>query len=140
MKTEIKIKGFGGVELLLKPHLHLKDVTDFMGNKHHNIGLSFTHEEDGVDEPYAVFTLNLGEYIGIKNCAYVDTNNCWFSDDILHAGIAKNTGLTKLSGMYQYPLWSFDEDFLKSVDADVYQKYSDEFDKYMQGVAVNDEE
>ena len=26
---------------------------------------------------------NFGEFIGMKNAAYVDTNNCWFADELL---------------------------------------------------------
>ena len=53
--------------------------------------------------PFANFTLNFCEFIGMKNCAYVDTNNCWFADELLETGIAQNTGFTKISGYCKYP-------------------------------------
>ena len=131
MKNKFKIKGFNGKEIELKAHLHLVKVTDFMSKKLHNIGISFTSNEDGIEEPFATFTLNFAEFIGMKNAAYVDTNNCWFADELLEKGIAKDTGLYKVSGMCRYPLWQFTEEFLKAVNEEVYKKYSDEHDKYM---------
>ena len=97
MQTKFTISGFNEKKFEITPHLNLAEVTDFMGEKHHNISLSFTHTEDGNEMPFANFTLNFGEFIGVKNCAYVDTNNCWFADEILQTGIAEDTGLTKLS-------------------------------------------
>ena len=131
MKNEFKIKGFNGKEFELKAQLHLEEVTDYMGDKQHNIGISFTSIEDGGEEPFATFTLNFGEFISLKNTAYVDTNNCWFADELLEKRIAIATGLDKISGMYKYPLWRFSEEFLKAVDEEIYKKYSDEHDKYM---------
>lgn len=139
MRTFI-IKGFNDKEFNIKPRLGLMKVTDFMGKKMHNISLSFTYEDDGCEQPFANFTLNFGEFIGMKNSAYIDTNNCWFSDEILQAGIAEDTGLYKLSGMCKYPLWQFKEEFLKSVNEDMYLRYSDEHDRYMKEYMPNDEE
>ena len=110
-----------------------------MGEKMHNISLNFTHMEDGAEMPFANFTLNFGEFLGMKNCAYVDTNNCWFADEILETGIAEDTGLTKISGFCKYPLWSFKEEFLEAVDKEVYQKYSDEYDGYMKSIMPDQE-
>lgn len=141
MKNNFIIKGFKGKEFELKAHLQLVNVTDCFGEKQHNLGVSFTSLEDDIEEPFAAFTLNFGEFIGMKNAAYVDTNNCWFADELLEKGIANDTGLNKISGMCKYPLWQFTEDFLKSVDEDIYIKYSDEYDKYMrEAVPDSDEE
>ena len=131
MQTKFTVSGFNDEKFELTPHLRLVEVTDFMGNKQHNLDLNFTHIEDGAPMPFADFTLNFGEFIGMKNCAYVDTNNCWFADEILKTGIAEDTGLTKLSGFCKYPLWSFKEEFLEAVDKKVYQQYSAEYDEYM---------
>ena len=49
----------------------------------------------------------------MKNCAYIDTNNCDFTDQLLEQGIAQPTGFTKHSGFCEYPLWVFDEEKLK---------------------------
>lgn len=139
MQTKFTISGFNEKKFEITPHLNLAEVTDFMGEKHHNISLSFTHTEDGNEMPFANFTLNFGEFIGVKNCAYVDTNNCWFADEILQTGIAEDTGLTKLSGMCIYPLWSFKEEFLNAVDNEVYQRYSDEYDEYMKAMMPSED-
>ena len=72
---------FGEVEL--HPKLDLIEVKDFMGETHHNLYIGFDYYEDGAKLPYADFTVSFGEYIGMKNCAYVDTNNCRFADAIL---------------------------------------------------------
>ena len=132
MQNKFTISGFNNKSFEITPHLKLVDVTDFMGQKQHNLGLYFTHIEDGAQMPFANFTLNFCEFIGMKNCAYVDTNNCWFADELLETGIARDTGFTKISGYCKYPLWEFKEEFLKSVDAEIYQKYSDEYDTYME--------
>jgi len=139
MHTKFVISGFNDEKYEITPHLKLVEVTDFMGKKQHNIGVSFTHIEDGAKMPFANFTLNFGEFIGVKNCAYVDTNNCWFADEILETNIAVDIGFTKYSGFCKYPLWQFKEDFLKSVDAKIYQQYSDEYDNYMKEAMPNEE-
>ena len=139
MHTKFTVSGFNDGKYELSPHFKLVEVTDFMGEKKHNLSLNFTHIEDGAPMPFANFTLNFGEFIGMKNCAYVDTNNCWFSDEILKTGIAEDTGLTKLSGFCKYPLWCFKEEFLEAVDKEVYQEYSDEYDEYMKASMPFDE-
>ena len=99
MQTKFIVSGFNDEKFELTPHLRLIEVTDFMGEKMHNISLNFTHMEDGAEMPFANFTLNFGEFIGMKDCAYVDTNNCWFADEILKTGIAEDTGLTKAANL-----------------------------------------
>ena len=75
MDNSFKISNsFGEVEIY--PKLALIDVKDFMGEIHHNLHIRFEYEEDGARLPYADFTVSFGEYIGMKNCAYIDTNNC----------------------------------------------------------------
>lgn len=139
MQTKFTISGFNDKKFEITAHLRLVEVIDFLGEKVHNLGLSFTHIEDGNEFPFADFTVNFAEYIGVKNCAYVNTNNCWYADEILETGIAEDTGLTKISGFCKYPLWQFKEEFLRAVDEDVYQKYSDEYDEYMNAMMPNEE-
>lgn len=139
MQTKFIISGFNDKKFEITPQLKLVEVIDFLGEKLHNLGLSFTHIEDGNEMLFANFTLNFAEYIGVKNCAYVDTNNCWFADEILETGIAEDTGLTKISGFCKYPLWKFKEEFLEAVDKEVYQKYSDEYDEYMKSQMPDEE-
>lgn len=137
MEGTFTIKGFNR-EFILKPFLELVEVTDFMGKVMHNIRLSFAYDEDGCEQPFATFTTNFGEFIGMKNSAYIDTNNCWFSDEILQTGIAEDTGLYKFSGMCKYPLWQFKEEFLKSVNEDLYLQYSKEYDEYLSEYAPSE--
>ena len=123
---------FGEVEL--HPKLDLIEVKDFMGETHHNLYIGFDYYEDGEKLPYADFTVSFGEYIGMKNCAYVDTNNCRFADAILKTGIATDTNLTKQSGFWEYPLWIFKPEFLSDIGKEKYEIYSKEYDKYMSGI------
>ncbi len=95
-------------------------------------GISLTMKNsDGIEEPFAVLTKSFGEFIGAKNCAYIDTNNCPFADAFIKLGIARDTGFTKESGFYSYPLWAFDEHFLRQIGGAEYEKYSQEYDDYM---------
>ena len=128
---------FGEVEL--HPKLDLIEVKDFMGETHHNLYIGFDYYEDGAKLPYADFTVSFGEYIGMKNCAYVDTNNCRFADAILKTGIATDTNLTKHSGFWEYPLWIFKPEFLSDIGKEKYEIYSKEYDKYMSGIYPEEE-
>lgn len=110
----------------LTAKLRLYDVIDFMGRDAYGIGIQLYDENR---EPYVTLTVSFGEVIGIKNAAYVDTNN--FPQAIAyieenHLGI--KTPYTKQSGFCEYPLVLFDEDYLKSLDEKMYKKYSDAFD------------
>ena len=127
----ICIKAFDEV-FDLDPEVILFHVPDFMGKEQLNIGLKFSSEcEDGLTL-FAVITKNFNEFIGLKNCAYIDTNNCPFADQLLTLGIAVDTGLTKKSGFCTYPLWQFDESFLKSIASETYESYSRSYDEYME--------
>lgn len=129
--TQLTITAFRR-EYKLIPKLFLVSVSDFMGEKHNNIGIQLYYESKIGLEPYITLTKNFGEYIGMKFCAYVDTNNCRFTDQLLKQGIAVDTGFTKQSGFCTYPLWQFNEKFLKAVDEAIYERYSEEYDKYME--------
>jgi len=128
---------FGEVELY--PKLDLIEVKDFMGETHHNLYIGFDYEEDGAKLPYADLTVSFGEYIGMKNCAYIDTNNFRFANAILQTGIATETNLTKQSGFWEYPLWIFKPEFLSSVNKEKYEIYSKEYDNYMNGFYPKEE-
>ena len=123
-----------GEQVTLRPRLGLYSVTDFTGQEMPGLAiildrLGSTPEET---EQYAVLTTSFGEFISIKDCAYIDTNNCYFAPELLEQGIAENTGLTKRSGFCEYPLWHFKEDFLREIGGDAYEKYSRSFHSYMQ--------
>lgn len=122
--------GFGTVHLRLK--LGLYDVAGMNGEPLTGLGLLMDEvTEDGkLIGPYGVLTTSFGEFIGLKNCVYIDVNNCPYAGQIL-THIGKNTGFTHRSGFVEYPAWIINEDLLKQLDADLYKQYSDKYDEYM---------
>lgn len=138
MKYEIT--DFYGRALSVSPRLGLYSVEDYMGNKLPGIAVILDDVTDPSEpEQYAVLTVSFGEFIGMKNCAYIDTNNCDFAQQLLDKGLASDTGFYKASGFCQYPLWQFEEGTLREIDNEVYQKYSDAYDGYMASI-YNDEQ
>ena len=130
--TTIRIKDIFDRDVDLIPDIVLYEAEDYMGEPQYNLGLRFLCEHNGSIETYCHFTVNFGEFIGMKNGAYIDTDDCYyFAETVLESGIAKDTGLTKRSGHHDYPLWKFDESFLESVNSELYQKYSESYDEYM---------
>lgn len=123
-----KITDFTGETIEVWPVLEFYTVRDFMGKKMPGLCIQLNCD----DGPYATLTVCLGEFIGAKNCAYIDTNNCYFADQLLQQLPVKETGLTRHSGLCEYPLWLFEEDFLRSIGPASYERYSKAFDKYME--------
>ena len=111
------------------PEVALYTVRDFMGEELPGLAVLLT-DSDG--DPFNTLTVSFGEFIGIKNCAYIDINNNAASviQAFVDAGYMKNTGSTKHSGFCVYPLYRFDEEFLKAIGMGEYQKYSDAYDAY----------
>ena len=137
---EVKIKSMYTDEVeTVQLKLALYEVVDALfGKKMPALAiLAETVEEDGEAYPYADVTVSFGEFIGMKNCAYIDTNNCTFTQDLLELRtksgkpIAVNTGLTKRSGFCEYPLWAFEEEFLREIGNEAYETYSKAYDEYM---------
>ena len=130
---ELEITDYLGNSVTLRPRLELYSVTDFMGTE--LPGLAVVLDEVGESttdlEQYAVLTVSFGEHISMKNSAYIDTNHCHFSDQLLEQGIAEPTGLYKTSGYCQYPLWVFKEEFLREIGGENYQKYAQAYEQYM---------
>lgn len=126
---KLEIKNYFGETVELVPKVALYSVKDFMGKELPGLAV-LLETTDGY--PYADLTVSFGEFIGLKNCAYVDTNNCDFASQILEQGVARETGFHKTSGFCPYPLWEFSEDFLRAAGEEAYQKYSDAYDAYMQ--------
>ena len=136
---KVKLKAFDK-EWELLPEVTAILVPDFMGREQLNIGINlYTEDENGL-KAFAELTKHFNEFIGQKNCAYVDTNNCPYADQLLEQGIAIDTGLTKQSGYCSYPLWLFNEDFLKSVNSKIYDLYSESFDEYMESMHSSEDE
>ena len=116
----------------LSPRVELYQVYDFMGKEMPGLAIVLDKMGEGTEtsEQYAVLTVSFGEFISIRNSAYIDTNNCYFAQQLLEQGIAQDTGLTKHSGFCEYPLWIFDADFLEKIGGENYQKYKAAYDTY----------
>lgn len=122
----------------VNPSVELYAVKDFTGKEMPGLAIRLTDAE--TLEPYTMLTKSFGEFIGIKNAAYIDTNNCPFANQLFEKGIARDTGLKKTSGRCEYPLWIFNKDFLLEHGAENYQKYSDAYDEYMNPYTSETEE
>lgn len=120
-------------KIRLKLRVELYDTRDYMGAQMPGLAivLDEVDQNENVTEQYAVLTVSFGEFLPVKNCAYIDANNCPFASQLLAKGIAQDTGCSKISGYCKYPLWVFKEDFLKEIGGDKYERYSEQFDAYM---------
>ena len=127
-------------KIRLKPRVELYDTRDYMGAQMPGLAivLDEVDQNENVTEQYAVLTVSFGEFLTLKNCAYIDANNCPFALQLLADGIAQDTGYSKISGYCEYPLWVFKEDFLKEIGGDKYGRYSEQFDAYMRGNVQED--
>lgn len=126
------ITDYFGDRVELEPCLELYTVRDFMGKEMPGLAIQlyFVDEEFGEPELYEDLTVCFGEFISLRNAAYIDTNNCYFAPQLLEQGIAKDTGLKKHSGFWEYPLWVFAEDFLREIGAENYKKYIEAYNSY----------
>ena len=132
---------YTGGKIRLKPRVELYDTRDYMGTQMPGLAivLDEVDQNENVTEQYAVLTVSFGEFLPVKNCAYIDANNCPFAPQLLAEGIAQDTGHSKISGYCEYPLWVFKENFLKEIGGDKYERYSEQFDAYMRtNVQEND--
>ena len=106
--------------------------TGFCRERDAGLAITLIDVTDSNDPPdYCDLTVSFGEFIGMKNCAYIDTNNCDFADQLLKQGIATKTQFTKKSGFCEYPLWLFEEKDLIEMGEAAYETYCSEYDKYM---------
>ena len=98
-----------GQQVMLQPRVELYSVRDFMGHKLPGLAIILDEVNDQLecDEQYAVLTVSFGEFISAKDCAYIDTNNCYFARQLLVQGIAEDTGLSKSSGFANTPYGTF---------------------------------
>ena len=103
----------------LQPRLELYSVRGFMGEE--MPGLAIVLDE-------VMGEVSFGEFIGLKDSAYIDTNNCRFTQQLLDQGIAVDTGLRKSSGFCEYPLWEFKKEFLEEIGSENYAEYSRRYD------------
>ena len=128
-------------KIRMKPQVELYDTRDYMGEQMPGLAivLDEVDQNENVTEQYAVLTVSFGEFLTLKNCAYIDANNCPFAPQLLAKGIAQDTGYSKISGFCKYPLWVFKEDFLKEIGGKKYEQYSEQFDAYMRGDVQEDD-
>ena len=132
---------YTGGKIRLKPRVELYDTRDYMGTQMPGLAivLDEVDQNENVTEQYAVLTVSFGEFLTLKNCAYIDTNNCPFVPQLLAEGIAQDTGYSKISGFCEYPLWVFKENFLKEIGGEKYEQYSEQFDAYMRSNVQEDD-
>ena len=128
---KLEIRNFSGEKIQLEPRLGLYMVSDLTGTRLPGLAVFLDELTSAGREPYCALTVSFGEFLGIKNSAYIDTNNCGFAEQLLKPEIAQATWLYKTSGFCRYPLWIFSEKFLKEVDEETYRKYAKEYDSYM---------
>lgn len=129
------ITDYFGRMVQLAPRLGLYSVRDYAGTELPGLAVILDDVTNpDMPEQYCVLTVSFGDFIGMKNCAYIDTNNCGFADQLCEQGLGTNTGFTRQSGFCKYPLWWFDESTLKEIDSEIYQKYSDAYDEYMESM------
>ena len=138
-RMQYQIKDFYGRELTVQTRLELYSVQDFMGEEMPGLAIVLEDVTNATKpDEYCMLTVSFGEFIGMKNCAYIDSNNCDFIEQLLEQGMAKPTGFTKHSGFCEYPLWEFDEQTLKYMGAENYEKYNTAYVQYMSEFASED--
>ena len=126
-KPRYEVISYGG-KYQVEPSLDLYSVKDFMGEEKVGLAISLNVVENNkVVEPYATFTVSFGEFIAIKDAVYIDTNNCNFAFQLKNQGFGVDTGITKQSGFWNYPLWIFEESLLRQIDNDVYEEYAKQY-------------
>ena len=124
---------YTGGKIRLKPRVELYDTRDYTGKQMPGLAivLDEVDQNENVTEQYAVLTVSFGDFLTLKNCAFIDTNTCPFAPQLLSDEIAQDTGHSKISGYCEYPLWVFKEDFLKEIGGEKYEQYFEQFDAYM---------
>lgn len=129
---EYLIKDYYNNDLLIRPRLELYYQRDLLDRKMPGLAIVLDDITD-IETPteYCVLTVSFGEYIPVKNCAYIDSNLKYISDQLKSLGMGEDTGLSKRCSYHKHPLWIFDEKLLNDMGAENYQKYSKEYDEYM---------
>ena len=128
-KPRYEVISYGG-KYQVEPSLDLYEVEDFVGEKRYGLAICLNVVENNkVVEPFATFTVSFGEFIAIKDAVYIDTNNCNFAFRLKKQGFGVDTGITKQSGFWNYPLWIFEESLLRQINNDVYEEYAKQYKK-----------
>ena len=76
---------YTGEKIRLKPRVELYDTRDYMGKQMTGLAivLDEVDQNENVTEQYAVLTVSFGDFLTMKNCAFIDTNNCPFAPQLL---------------------------------------------------------
>lgn len=72
-----EITNSSGEKFRVQPRIGLYSVTDFMGVEMPGLAIILDEVDstDKVQEPYGALTASFGEFISLKDCAYIDSNN-----------------------------------------------------------------
>lgn len=127
----LKMRDCFGNEQEVIPQLELYSTKDFMGKSMPGLAVQLYAKQGKKIVSHADLTVNFGEFIGMKNAAYINTTNCPYADDLLKTGIAIDSGLSKETVFCRYPLWMFSENFLREIGKDTYEEYAGAYDLYM---------
>lgn len=95
-----EIKDYFETPVILEPRVELYTVYDFMGKELPGLAIVLDMPIQGADEKeqFAILTKSFGEFIGLKNSAYVDINNCPFAPQLLNLDLLKILDSTKKVG------------------------------------------
>lgn len=96
---------YTGGKIRLKPRVELYDTRDYMGKQMPGLAivLDEVDQKENVTEQYAVLTVSFGDFLALKNCAFIDTNNCPFAPQLLSDEIAQDTGHAKSAATANIP-------------------------------------
>ena len=118
--AERKIVDYNGTKVYF-------EISDYHYD-HSVMALSLFSADD--NEPYATLSVNLPEHDPLKpNQTFIDTNNCFGAEAFLESldGAKKVTvngiPVTERSGYCTYPLYEFDENLLRQLDAPGYEEH-----------------
>ncbi len=130
MKT-YQITNNAGKTITLTPTVGLYKVHDFMGKELPGLAVIMYEVTPTGRRKYDIITVSFGEFIGPKNCVYIDLNNKPWAEQLLAQGFAKETDFKKKSGFCTYPLWELDEDMLNECGGKKYKQYLKAREDYM---------
>ena len=98
---------YTGGKIRLKPRVELYDTRDYMGKQMPGLAivLDEVDQKENVTEQYAVLTVSFGDFLALKNCAFIDTNNNPEAMEFLiRNSLAEDTGYRRKSGWVEYPM------------------------------------
>ena len=117
---------YTGGKIRLKPRVELYDTRDYTGKQMPGLAivLDEVDQNENVTEQYAVLTVSFGDFLALKNCAFIDTNgDPDFPVWLIRNGLAIPTGVLQRSGFCEYPEYRFRADRLQELDPDGYASY-----------------